>query len=208
MLTSNLGEAGGFIDLGQDGSPEIQFVFGPLWFIHHGAGNPAGHGYTLLPGLVRPNSVGSVRLASGNPFDKVLVDPNYYGDPQDMAVMKQGVAAAFLIAEQDAFTPYRGERFLPSPQQLTDQELKTYIRAYSMTFYHPVGTCKMGSDHLAVVDAELKVRGVKGLRVADASIMPLIINGNCNVPTMVIGEKCAAMILQELDVTEREATLV
>ena len=207
MLTSNLGEAGGFIDLGLDGSPEIQFVFGPLWFIHHGAGNPTGHGYTLLPGLVRPQSVGRVSLASSNPLDKVLVDPNYYGDPRDMAVMKQGVAAAFRIAEQAAFAPYRGERYLPGPQALTDQELETYIRAYSMTFYHPVGTCKMGTDPMAVVDSTLKVHGVAGLRVADASIMPLIINGNCNVPTMAIGEKCAAMILQELGVPASEATL-
>ena len=199
MLTSNIGEAGGFIDLGIDGSPEIQFHFGPSWFIHHGAGNPAGHGYTLLPGVVRPHSTGSVTLNSADPFDKALVDPNYYGDPHDMELMKQSVAAAFAIAEQPAFAPYRGERYLPGPDVTTPEALENFIRDYTMTIYHPVGTCKMGHDALAVVDDTLRVHGIAGLRVADASIMPIIINGNSNIPTMVIGEKCAAMILQELD---------
>ncbi|WP_210521152.1 GMC family oxidoreductase [Hymenobacter terricola] len=198
MLTSNLGEAGGFIDLGLDGSPELQFIFGPLWFIHHGAGNPAGHGYTLLPGVVRPHSVGSVTLASANPLDKALVDPNYYGDPRDLELMKQGVAVALTIAGQPAFAPYRGEQYLPGSAANTPETLENFIRDNTMTLYHPVGTCKMGQDELAVVDATLKVRGIAGLRVADASIMPLIINANCNIPTMVIGEKCADLILQEL----------
>lgn len=207
LLTSNIGEAGGFIDLGIDGSPEIQFHFGPGWFIHHGAGNPAGHGYTLLPGVVRPHSTGSVTLNSADPFDKALVDPNYYGDPHDMELMKQSVAAAFAIAEQPAFAPYRGERHLPGPDVTTPEALENFIRDYSMTIYHPVGTCKMGHDALAVVDDTLRVHGIAGLRVADASIMPVIINGNSNVPTMVIGEKCAAMILQELDAPGRANNL-
>lgn len=198
LLTSNIGEAGGFIDLGLDGSPEIQFHFGPSWFIHHGAGNPEGHGYTLLPGVVRPHSIGSVTLASADPFDKPLVDPNYYGDPRDMDLMKQSVAAALKIAEQPAFDPYRGDQYLPGPAVTTPEALEHFIRDYTMTIYHPVGTCKMGHDALAVVDSHLRVHGVAGLRVADASIMPVIINGNSNIPTMVIGEKCADLILQEL----------
>ncbi len=202
MLTSNLGEAGGFIDLGLDGSPEIQMIFGPLWFIHHGAGNPAGHGYTLLPGVVRPKSRGRVTLASADPFDKAVVDPNYYGDPHDMEIMKQGVAAALAIAGQPALAPYRGDQYLPGPDATTPDALERFIRDQTMTLYHPVGTCKMGSDEMAVVDAALRVRGVAGLRVVDASIMPVIINANCNVPTMVIGEKCADLILQELDAME------
>lgn len=199
LLTSNIGEAGGFVDLGIDGSPEIQFHFGPGWFIHHGAGNPAeGHGYTLLPGVVRPKSIGRVTLASANPLDKALVDPNYYGDPHDMEIMKKSVEIAFDIAKQDAFAPYRGDQYLPGPDVTTPDALENFIRDYTMTIYHPVGTCKMGNDEMAVVDSSLRVRGVAGLRVADASIMPVIINGNSNIPTMVIGEKCADMILQEL----------
>ncbi len=198
MLTSNIGEAGGLIDLGLDGSPEIQFHFGPSWFIHHGAGNPEGHGYTLLPGVVRPESIGSVTLASANPLDKALVDPNYYGDPHDMELMKQAVEAGFAIAGQSAFDEYRGEQHLPGPAVTTPEALEHFIRDYTMTIYHPVGTCKMGSDAMAVAGSSLKVNGIAGLRVADASIMSIIINGNSNIPTMVIGEKCADMILQEL----------
>jgi choline dehydrogenase len=200
LLTSNIGEAGGFVDLGEDGSPEIQFHFGPAWFIHHGAVSPGGDGYTLLPGLVRPKSKGSVKLASANPTDKPLVDPNYLSDPYDIEVLKKSVAIAFDIAKQAAFDPYRGEPYLPAPGVQSNGELENYIRDYAMTIYHPVGTCKMGTDDdaMAVVNNQLQVRGVAGLRVADASIMPIIINGNSNIPSMVIGEKCAASILETL----------
>ena len=113
--------------------------------------------------------------------------------------MPASSSVAAAIAEQPAFSPYRGERHLPGPDVTTPEALENFIRDYTMTIYHPVGTCKMGHDALAVVDDTLRVHGIAGLRVADASIMPIIINGNSNVPTMVIGEKCAAMLLQELD---------
>lgn len=200
LLTSNIGEAGGFVDLGEDGSPEIQFHFGPAWFIHHGAVNPGGDGYTLLPGLVRPKSKGRVTLASSNPTEKPLVDPNYLSDPSDMSVLKKSVAIALDIAKQAAFDEFRGDQYLPAQGVQSDEEVENYIRDYAMTIYHPVGTCKMGVDEdpMAVVNNQLQVRGIAGLRVADASIMPIIINGNTNVPSMVIGEKCAVAILSSL----------
>ncbi|MET4074820.1 DUF1348 family protein [Hymenobacter sp. UYCo722] len=111
--------------------------------------------------------------------------------------MPASSSVAAAIAEQPAFSPYRGERHLPGPDVTTPEALENFIRDYTMTIYHPVGTCKMSHDALAVVDDALRVRGIAGLRVADASIMAIIINSN--VPTIVIGGKCADMQLQEVD---------
>ncbi|MFV2000243.1 MAG: GMC family oxidoreductase [Acidimicrobiia bacterium] len=198
MLTSNIAEAGGFVTL-FDGSPapELQFHFGPTWFIFHGAGNPEGHGFTLLPTLVGTRSVGSMWLRSADPFDKPALDPAYLEDERDMDVLLEGTKMARRILRSAAFDEFRTTEHLPGEHVVSDEDLREHIRTYATGIYHPVGTVKMGSDDDAVVDDHLRVRGIKDLRVADASIMPVIVNANTNNPSIIIGEKCAQMVLAE-----------
>jgi len=196
MLTSNIGEAGGFMTVLPDAdAPDLQFHFGPTWFVHHGFGNPEGDGMTLLPGVVGTKSVGSLSLQSADPDVYPLIDPNYLAEEADMAVLLAGVKIARRIMNATAFDAYRGEEYLPGRAVQSDEDLKEFIRDYVQNIYHPVGTCKMGNDKLAVVNERLQVHGLNGLRVADASIMPVIINANTNNPCIVIGEKCADMVL-------------
>ncbi|MFN8514900.1 MAG: choline dehydrogenase [Thermomicrobiales bacterium] len=198
MLTSNVGEAGGFVKLDPASpAPELQFHFGPTWFVNHGFGNPEGHGFTLLPGLVGTRSTGTITLRSTNPADPPRIDPNYLGDPADLAVLVEGVKLARTILGAPALDPYRGDEYLPGAAVQSDDEIAEFVRNNVQNIYHPVGTCKMGNDAQAVVNARLQVYGVQGLRVADASIMPTIINANTNNPCIMIGEKCADMILHE-----------
>ncbi|MEO0682955.1 MAG: GMC family oxidoreductase N-terminal domain-containing protein [Pseudomonadota bacterium] len=197
MLTSNIGEAGGFLTVMEGAeAPDLQFHFAPSWFILDGGGNPEGHGLTLAPGIVGTKSRGAVTLRSADPHDKPAVDTGAYSDPEghDLAVVVEGVKIARRLLNSAAFDAYRGEEHLPGPDVQSDEDLGEFVRQYSQTIYHPVGTCKMGSDEMAVVDAALRVHGVSGLRVADASIMPSIVNANTNAPSIMIGEKCAAMI--------------
>jgi choline dehydrogenase len=197
MLTSNIGEAGGFIKLRPSSlAPELQFHFGPAWFLFHGFKNPPEHGFTLLPSLVGTRSIGQITLRSANPLDAPLIDPNYLADEDDLAVLVEGMKIARRILRAPAFDAYRGEEHTPGPETRTDAALAAYVRDNVQTIYHPVGTCKMGNDQKAVVDSELRVHGVQGLRVADASIMPVIVNANTNAPCIMIGEKAAEMILR------------
>ena len=196
MLTSNVGEAGGFLKLLPDAAaPELQFHFAPSWFILHGGGNPEGHGLTLAPGIVGTKSVGYLTLRSADPNDAPIIDPNYLADPHDLAVIVEGVKIARKIINSPAFNAYRGEEYLPGAAVQTDEELAEFVRNWAQNIYHPVGTCKMGNDPMAVVNDRLQVHGVQGLRVADASIMPFIINANTNIPCIMIGEKCADLVL-------------
>ncbi|MEM8863383.1 MAG: GMC family oxidoreductase N-terminal domain-containing protein, partial [Chloroflexota bacterium] len=184
MLTSNIGEAGGFLKIDPDASaPELQFHFGPTWFIDHGFGNPEGDGMTMLPGLVGTKSIGSIKLNSADPTEAPAIDPNFLGDDHDVNVIVEGVKIARQIMESAAFDAYRGDEYLPGPNVQSDEEITEFVRNYTQTIYHPVGTCKMGNDPMAVVNDRLQVHGVKGLRVADASIMPTIVNANTNNPS-------------------------
>ncbi|MEM9777732.1 MAG: GMC oxidoreductase, partial [Chloroflexota bacterium] len=176
-------------------APELQFHFGPTWFIDHGFGNPEGDGMTMLPGIVGTKSIGSIKLNSANPTDAPMIDPNFLGDEHDVKVIVEGVKISRKILNSAAFDDYRGEEHLPGADVQTDEELTEFVRNYTQTIYHPVGTCKMGNDPMAVVNDRLQVHGVKGLRVADASIMPTIVNANTNNPSIMIGEKCADLIL-------------
>ena len=198
MLTSNIGEAGGFLKLNPNApAPELQFHFAPGWFILHGGGNPEGHGFTLAPGVVGTKSVGYLTLRSADPHDPPIIDPNYLAAEADMEVIVEGVKIARKILSSPAFNAYRGEEYLPGKAVQSDDEIREFIRDWAQNIYHPVGTCKMGNDPLAVVNDRLQVHGVRGLRVADASIMPVIINANTNNPCIMFGEKCADMILDE-----------
>lgn len=197
MLTSNVGEAGGFVKLHPDSpAPELQFHFAPAWFIFHGASNPEGHGFTLAPGVVAVKSVGSLELRSADPNDPPRINPNYLAEEADMAVLVAGVKLARQIMNSPAFAPYRGAEYLPGTAVQSDEEIQEFIRNHVQNLYHPTGACKMGNDPLAVVNDRLQVHGVQGLRVADASIMPFIINANTNNPCIMIGEKCADLILK------------
>ena len=198
LLTSNLGESGGFVKLSADSpAPELQFHFGPDWFIRHGFETPAGHGFTVLAGLVGTKSKGELRLRSDDPMAPPLIDFGCLSHDDDVAVLLAGVKIGRDIVRAPAFDCYRGAEFLPGGQVESDDDLISYIREFATTIYHPAGSCKMGNDALAVVDPRLRVHGIRGLRVADASIMPRIINANTNAPCIMIGEKAAAMILEE-----------
>jgi len=195
LLTSNIAEAGGFMTVLEGAeAPDLQFHFAPNWFIADGAGNPEGHGFTLMPGIVGTKSVGQVTLNSADPHVKPTIDPAILEDKRDMEVIVHGYKIARQILESSAFDEFRGEEYMPGKGVQTDDELREFIRNNVQTIYHPVGTCKMGSDDMAVVDAALRVHGIAGLRVADASIMPTIVNANTNAPTIMIGEKCADLV--------------
>lgn len=198
LLTSNIGEAGGFLKLDPSAeAPELQFHFAPNYFIADGAGNPTGHGFTLMPGIVGTRSVGSLKLTSSDPHAKPAIDPAILQEDHDLEVMVEGIKIARNVLNAPALAEFRGAEYMPGESVRTDDEIRDYIRHNTQTIYHPVGTCKMGTGDMAVVDSRLRVHGIKGLRVADASIMPRIINGNTNAICMVIGEKCADLIRED-----------
>jgi len=134
-----------------------------------------------------------VWLRSADPTAKPALDPNYLADERDASVLVEGVRIARDVLRSRALDDYRANEYVPGDAVRTDDEIRAYVRAYARTLFHPVGTC-MGDDPMAVVDAELRVRGIEGLRVADASVMPYIVNANTNFPSIMIGEKCAEFL--------------
>lgn len=195
VWTSNLGEAGAFVKLNPvSPAPELQLIFLPLIDYPE---NPNAHGYTLAPGLAAPQSRGRLELQSADPYEPPLINPNYLAADDDMRALAAGVKLARQILAAPAFAPYRGDEWLPGIRVRSDEDIKVFIRAHLDNIFHPTGTCKMGNDPLAVVNDRLQVHGIQGLRVADGSIMPFIVNANTNAPCIMIGEKCAAMILGE-----------
>ncbi len=197
-LSSNIAESGGFVRT-REGlrAPDMQYHFIPAFFVDHGFKRPSGHGMSLCATLLAPKSRGSLRLQSADPFEQPLIDPAHYTDSEDMELMKRGVKLAREILHQEPLMAYVGKPFSPESWPLDNHELEQWIRNNSEALYHPVGTCKMGLNRLAVVDDRLKVHGLKGLRVADASIMPVICSGNTNAAAIMIGEKAADMILED-----------
>jgi choline dehydrogenase len=161
----------------------------------HGRDVIPEEGFMAVMNGSKPRSVGAVRIQSADPATAPLIDPRYLSDPEDFRVLRDGIRLTREIIAQRAFDSFRGDEFAPGAAVKSDGELDGYIRANAATLYHPVGTCKMGSDEMAVVDSSLRVRGLVGLRVVDASIMPDITSGNTNFPAMMIAEKAAAMIL-------------
>jgi choline dehydrogenase len=193
-LTSNVAEAGGFLKLQADApSPDIQFHFAPVSFLNHGFDPFSGHGFTVSPTLLHPRSRGQITLRTNNPFAYPVIQANYLSVEEDARLLLQAVRLSSEIALTKAFRPFRGEPVL-SNAELSDEETLQSIRKHSQTIYHPVGTCKMGKDSMAVVDAQLRVYGIEGLRVIDASVMPTIIGGNTNAPTIMIAEKAADLL--------------
>jgi choline dehydrogenase len=198
--TSNIAETGGFLRsrLAEDSRPDIQFHFVPAQLDDHGRHQMPGFGYTVHACYLRPRSRGRLRLASNNPNDKVRIEANYLGDPEgrDLRMMLECVRLSREIFAQPAFAPYRGEEIFPGDGVQDEAALVEFIRRKAESIYHPVGTCRMGAedDPMAVVDPQLRVRGVQGLRVIDASVMPKLIGGNTNAPTMMIAERASDLI--------------
>ena len=196
--SSNIAEAGGFwrSPLATDERCDVQFHFVPAMLDDHGRHRLEGDGYTLHACFLRPRSRGRIALASNRAGDKARIEANYLGDAEgfDLRMMVECAKISRELFAQKAFDPYRGTPIFPPRDDLSDAELVDFIRAKAETVYHPVGTCRMGRDDGAVVDPELRVRGVDDLRVVDASVMPTLPGGNTNAPTIMIAERAAELI--------------
>jgi choline dehydrogenase len=196
--SSNLAEAGGFVRsaLAPDDRADIQLHFVPAMLDDHGRHRLAGDGYTAHACFLRPRSRGHIGLASASAGDKVRIQANYLSDPEgfDLKMMLECAKLSRTLFAQKAFDPYRGAPIFPARSDLSDAELIEFVRAKAESVYHPVGTCRMGDDDAAVVDSQLRVRGVQGLRVIDASVMPSLIGGNTNAPTIMIAERASDLI--------------
>ncbi|MBI5961349.1 MAG: GMC family oxidoreductase N-terminal domain-containing protein [Chloroflexi bacterium] len=176
--------------------PDLQMAFLQVPFdIIVGQGHP--NSFSILPGVVRPLSRGWIKLASADPADKPLVNPNYLGVAADRERLVQGVKLARDIFATKAFSELVGDELLPGPGIKTDADLHEFVRQHADSYHHQSGSCKMGLDEMAVVDPQLRVFGVEGLRVADASVFPQVPSGNCHSGILMIGEKCADMIKKD-----------
>lgn len=195
--TSNVAEAGAFATCAGTGAPDVQFHFIPAYVVDHARVKMTGNGMTLHACCLRPESRGEIRLASHNWSDPPHIDPNYLASRNDLAVLIAGLRKGREILAAAAFRRYLGHERFPGSAAQSDAELATFIRTSAETEYHPVGTCRMGTDALAVVDDRLRVSGVARLRVIDCSIMPTLVSGNTNAPAVMIGEKGAAMIAED-----------
>jgi choline dehydrogenase-like flavoprotein len=195
MLTTNFAEAGGFIrSQAGEAIPDLQlhFVVGKL--VDHGRTTTLGHGYSCHVCLLRPKSRGSLRLASADPLAPPLIDPNFLGEPDDVERLVRGFKLMRSILSQPALARF-GARELPaSAHAHSDAEIEQFIRNHADTIYHPAGSCRMGPGPLDVVDAQLRVHGLQGLRVVDASVMPSLVGGNTNAPVIMMAEKAADLI--------------
>jgi choline dehydrogenase-like flavoprotein len=200
-LTSNIAECGGFLKSDPaEPIPDLQMHFGALVNAYHGLDlRPLfkHYGYSVMTCDLRPLSRGTVRLACADPLQPPLIDPNHLADERDLRRMVAGIRKAREILAQPAFAAHAQVELEPGPEVQTESQLRDWVRGHAETTYHPVGTCKMGVDAEAVVDSRLRVHGLSGLRVVDASIMPTLVGGNTNAPTTMIAEKGAAFILED-----------
>lgn len=175
-------------------APDVQMTLVPGLLNRLVAWRPE-HGFLIHVYQLRPSSRGRIRLTRSHAHAKPTIEPNYLSHTEDLVTLRRGLRLARAIAGQPSFAALRGREIDPGEEIETDDQVDDWIRANATTAYHPVGTCRMGSDESAVVDAALRVRGVEGLRVADASVMPVITSGNTNAPTIMIGEKAADLVL-------------
>lgn len=197
IFSSNVAEGGGFArsSLATFG-PDLQFHFLPAILQDHGRKFVFGHGYGLHVCALYPESRGEIRLQSSHPADSPLIDPKYLTHDNDKQVMIDGVRLANAILQAPSFEPFDAHLSVGEHSLESDEDIVTFIQDRGETIYHPVGTCKMGAsdDEMAVVDPQLKVRGVANLRVVDASVMPSLVGGNTNAPTVMIAERAADWI--------------
>jgi choline dehydrogenase len=187
--------------------PDLQPLFWHIPLYFPGMTGPE-HGFTLMSGLVRPAGRGSVAIRSADPDERPLVDPGFLASEADVDAHEAGVELCREIAAAPAMAAWGGTELYPGPGVVTRADVRDYIRRTLTTYQHVAGTCKMGSDALAVVDSELRVHGVTGLRVADASIMPAVVSGNTHAPTTMIGERAAELVAAGLGASTKEAARV
>ena len=194
--TSNIVEGGAFwYGQNADPLPDLQYCFFPGAAMEHGMESlPGEFGCTLCVSQTRPRSRGTVRLRGADPLAPPAIDPNYFADRYDLQVTADGVKLGQELMQQPAIAAHVARQHAPAPLR-TRQEFEDYVRTAAMGATHPTGTCKMGTDPLAVVDPQLRVHGMEGLRVADSSIMPSLPSGNTNAPTIMIGERAATFIM-------------
>jgi len=196
-VTSVVAESGCFAATTKNGRPDIQMHILPAYVVNSGRTHVDGFGITVNTCVLRPKSRGEVTLASNDPAEMPIIDPNFHAEAEDQKMSIKGVRLAREILAQSELSQHIVKERFPGPSAQSDEEILAYIREYASVDYHAVGTCKMGKDPLAVVDPQLRVRGIKGLRVVDASIMPNLISGNTNAASIMIGEKGASMIRKE-----------
>jgi len=196
LLTSNVVESGGFVDTGGTGRPDVQFHVLPVLVGDVDRPMPEVHGISIDPCFLRPKSRGRVRAVSANAMDPVHFDGGFLSEQEDVDTLVRGLKLARRIMRMPSLRKVVAEEIYPGPQEhMPDSELEQFVRQYAKTVYHPVGTCRIGSDPMAVVDSRLRVRGVGRLRVCDASVMPTICSGNTNAPTIMIAERGAEFML-------------
>ncbi len=193
---SNIWEMGGLVFGNHEVAyPNLQYHFAPVYATYRGRRIELAQGYQLNVDQLRPRSKGEVKLHSNDPHDSPAACFNYLSDLHDVKELIEAFKAMQDIMGQPAFDEFRGERIDPLPDVKSDREIENYIRNTASTDYHPCGTCRMGSDDDAVVDQDMRVRGVDGLYVVDASVIPRIVSGNLNAPTQMIAERAADTIL-------------
>jgi choline dehydrogenase len=195
MLTSNVAEAVAFIRSDPAlTAPDLELVWLPVPVLGPDLPPPPGHGLSLGVLLLQPDSRGRIRLASADPAQPPVIDPGYLTAESDLPRLVAGMRIAERLCDADALRPYVGRPMPPWPGKVDDASLARLVREHAQTAYHPVGTCRMGSDDAAVVDCQLRVRGLSGLRVVDASVMPQIIRGHTQAPTVMIAERASDLI--------------
>jgi choline dehydrogenase len=197
LLSSNIVECGAFVDTGGAGRPDVQIHLTPTLVGDVGRAAPAGHGITINPCILRPTSRGTVRLRSGAAQDPVVLRVNALATREDIETLVRGVKLARRILRAPSLARIMEREILPAEAaDVPDDVLESHARTVAKTVFHPVGTCRMGRDAMAVVDPQLRVHGVPRLRVADASVMPALVSGNTNAAAVMIGERCADFLLR------------
>lgn len=197
IFSSNIAEAGGFVKTKYaDKLADIQYHFLPAILLDHGRKTAFGYGYGVHVCCLYPKSKGEIKLRSADPSVPALIDPNYLSHEDDQKVMIEGVKMARKILNTKGFEQYQSREIGPGPEVQSDEDILSFVRKRAETIYHPIGTCKMGNteDQMTVVDPELRVKGFKNLRVIDASVMPSLIGGNTNAPTIMIAERASDLI--------------
>jgi choline dehydrogenase len=207
-LTSNLAESGGFARTRDDlSAPDVQFHMVAAMYVQEGLVPPPAHGITLSACVLKPRSRGQVALPSPDPTAKPFIVHNYFADPEDLRAGIEAVRMTMQLTRTAPLSRYAQQPFLV-PASDSDADIEAHLRATAQTIYHPVGTCRMGSDDRAVVDPELRVRGVEALRVVDASVMPSVPRGNTNAPTIALAERAADLIRRRARVPDAEDVAV
>jgi len=195
MLTSNIAEAAAFARTNpQLEAPDLELIFAPVLYLDEGLAKPPRHGFSIGVVALQPASRGVIALRSADPFAMPVIQPQYLSDPADAEVMMHGVTLARHIVAARPFDALRGGELEPGPGAQHAEDIEAWIRSRAHTVYHPVGSCRLGLDALAVVDPELRVRGIERLRVADVSVLPSIVRGHTAAVATAIGERAADLL--------------